>query len=193
MYWGQDRYTVQLRFKLPVAASATPKAKLAAGVLPWDCHVTGILPYNQRHAAVQSPTTDLSAVLVITDNTTGTEYFRDHVAYPIHAAQDDDDDVDDDDDDHLTDWSIETWPADSSNKYLIVTLNKATPVPDMTIWWRRPVKSCPEIELTDNHASKNTNTFAAAWEQAHAQFLQGRNQEQERVEVDIGDDSDDES
>jgi hypothetical protein len=191
LYWSQDRYTVTLRFQLPVAAaaaaSAKPKVNLAAGVLPWDCHVTGILPYHQRHAAVQSPTTNLSAVLVVTDNTTGTEYFRDHVAYPIHAERDDDDD----DNDHLTDWSIETWPANSINKYLVVTLHKATPVPNMTIWWRRPLKSCPKIELTDDHKTSSQNTFAAAWEQAHAQFLQGRNQEQERVEVDIGDDDDD--
>jgi hypothetical protein len=221
LYWSQDRYTVVLRFQLPVAdadadvdaadvASSKAKQAQAAGVLPWDCHVTGILPYHQRHAAVQSPTTDYCATLVIIDNstnstntTTGTgtpaEYFRDHVAYPIHAAAQDDNDPDDDDDDddkYLTDWSIETWPANSLNKYLIVTLNKATPVPNMTIWWRRPVRSCPEIDLTDDHASTststNTNTFAAAWEQAHAQFLQGRtNQEQKRVEVDIGNDDDD--
>jgi hypothetical protein len=187
LYWSQDRYTVTLRFQLPVSAatSTKPKAKLDAGVLPWDCHVTGILPYNQRHAAVQSLTTDLSATLVITDNTNGSEYFRDHVAYPIHAAQDDDDD----DDNNLTDWSIETWPADSPNKYLIVTLSKATPVPNMTIWWRRPVRSCPEIELTTDHQNTSTSTFAAAWEQAHAEFRQGR-QEQTRVEVDVGSDDD---
>lgn len=194
LYWSQDRYMVVLRFQLPVAASAKAKAKLAPGVLPWDCHVTGILPYEQRHAAVQSLTTDLSATLVITDNANGKEYFRDHVAYPIHAAQDDDDN-DDDDDNNLTDWSIETWPADGGLKYLIVTLYKATPVPDMTIWWRRPVRSCPEIDLTDNHGSSkstSTNTFAAVWEQAHAQFRQGRAAEQTRVEVDVGDDDDNE-
>jgi hypothetical protein len=190
LYWSQDRYAVTLRFQLPVSATASvePKPKLAAGVLPWICYVTGLLPYNQRHAAVQSPTTDLSATLVIIDNTTGSEYFRDHIAYPIHAAQDDDDD---DAEDHLTDWSIETWPADSPNKYLIVTLNKATPVPNMTIWWRRPVRSCPEIEMTTDHsASQSQTTFAAAWEQAHEQFLQGR-QEQTRVEVDVGSDDED--
>jgi hypothetical protein len=194
---------VVLRFQLPIAPSANNnnnnKVKLAAaaaaaGVLPWDCRVTGILPYNQRHAAVQiqSSTTDLSAVIVITDNTTGSEYFRDHVAYPIHAEKDDDDD----DGDNLTDWSIETWPADGLDKYLIVTLYKATPVPNMTIWWRRPVRSCPEIDLTDTQTSQSQSsqqTFAAAWEQAHAQFLQGRQhqEQQTRVEVDIGNDDDD--
>jgi hypothetical protein len=189
LYWSQDRYTVTLRFQLPVAAAVSAKAStpLPAGVLPWDCHVSGILPYEQRHAAVQSLTTDHCATLVITDNTTGTEYVRDHVAYPIHAEQDDHDS------DNLTDWSIETWPADGLAKYLIVTLYKATPVPDMTIWWRRPLRSCPEIDLTADHTmqsqSQQTNTFAAAWEQAHAQFRQGRqDQEQERVEIDVGDD-----
>jgi hypothetical protein len=199
LYWSQDRYTVVLRFQLPpppmVSTAAAATSAGTARSRPWDCHVKGLLPYDQRHAAVQSLTTDYSASLVITDRTTDTEYFRDYVAYPVHAAQGDDVN------DNETDWSIEMWPASDGIKYLTVTLQKATPVPGMTIWWRRPVRSCPEIELTaDTHTSSSSsssqqkNAFAVAWEQAHAQFRQGRSSGQERIEVDLTDnvDGDDE-
>jgi hypothetical protein len=201
LYWSQDRYTVVLRFQLPPAATI---AVSAAGVTSrsrpaWDCRVMGLLPYEQRHAAVQSLTTDYSASLVITNNTTKTEYFRDYVAYPVHAAQGDDVDTDDIE----TDWSIETWPAASEcgHKYLMVTLHKATPVPNMTIWWRRPFRSCPEIDLTPpasaddtpKDANSSKNAFAVAWEQAHAQFRQGRSAEPERIEVDLTDNDGDET
>jgi hypothetical protein len=182
LFWSQDRYTVQLRFQLPVIpAKATTRA---SGTRPFDCRVSGILPYEQRHSAVQSS----HASLVITDNTTGSEWFRDDVAYPVYAAQDDNDD----NDDGQVDWSIETWQ--DGMKYLVVTLYKATPVPDMTLWWRRPTQKCPEIELSssaslNSSTSDKTNTnqngsqFAAAWEEAHAKFRQGR-QEQDRIEID---------
>lgn len=141
LYWTQDRDSAELRFGL--SASSSSKVE-------WQCRVNGILPYSQRHAAVaaEPPT------LVIQRDTE--IWFQDTLPHAVHAAQDED----------TVDWSIEVY---NNTKFLVVTLYKATPVPNVTIWWKQPTTSSPTIALDWQSAKSD---WTKVWDEAHAQFRQ---------------------
>jgi hypothetical protein len=66
-------------------------------------------------------------------------------------------------DDHV-EWMVETV---LEHKYLVITLCKATLMPIMTIWWKRPMTQFQEIDVdVPTSASK----FQETWMEAHEQF-----------------------
>lgn len=185
LYWTQDRYTVTLRFLLPAVAGtlsppksnhdrdhgnvSTPTNNSNNNKPRWNCTVTPLLPYEQRHAAVSTTLPHL----IITCN--DAVWFQDDLPHAVHADQNDgtNDNVSNDSKRNnnaggkgAVDWEIESY---RQTRYLTATLGKATPVPDVTIQWRRACTKCPEIALLK---SPSAASFATAWEKAHQQFQQ---------------------
>jgi hypothetical protein len=70
------------------------------------------------------------------------------------------------------DWTIERVTENDQNPtetlYMVVTLNKATPIHGMTLWWKKPFLDAPEISL--ERFSSGSHAFAKAWKEAHHQF-----------------------
>jgi hypothetical protein len=54
---------------------------------------------------------------------------------------------------------------------MVILLNKATPMPGMSLWWNKPFQDAPEIPV-EEFSSRNANglAFAEAWKDAHQQF-----------------------
>jgi len=157
LYWCQDRYSVTLRVELPSEHS-------------WTCEVTNFLPFDDRYRAVGSP--EHAPHLVIrrqqpkgeikpsssTENR-GDILLESDFAYPIHAEEDSGESAD---------WSIEKLAQ--GKKFMAVTVLKATPMEGITLWWKRPLVDCKEIELTWRSEEGKNNAFAQAWDDAHKTF-----------------------
>lgn len=155
--WCQDRYSVTLRVELPSEHS-------------WTCEVANLLPFDDRYCAVGSP--EHAPHLVIrrqqpkgdiksssSMENRGDVLFESDFAYPIHAEEDND---------GSADWSIEKLAQ--VKKFMAVTVFKATPMAGMTLWWKRPLVDCKEIELTWRSDEGKNNAFTQAWNDAHKAF-----------------------
>jgi len=209
LYWTQDRYEVTLRYQLHETEKVT------------SVGVDGILPYRDRCSAVGSAKPRLtcradqragegggnkkqSLPVVLLE---GSE-----LPHPVHLAEEDDA-GDNNGDDHL-DWSVVVLEDElasmvvipeaneppgsrssrnSRTRFLVITLRKAVPVPDVTVWWRRPLVAFPEVDLetirNDDGGCYSqargtrgvpSGDFRAAWEEAHRIFRAGQEKRKQR-------------
>jgi hypothetical protein len=126
----------------------------------------------------------------------------DDLVYPVHCPEDQEDESDSENDgteeraesmvgksidwaiEHVSRASYEKGPdgraidtLDDRVRFIRLTLHKATPVPAVTWWWKRPTLSCPEVVLRDASAAQDAsesatpqNAWATAWDEAHRQF-----------------------
>jgi hypothetical protein len=114
---------------------------------------------------------------------------EDTLAHPVYSPEDYDEDE--------VDWSIQNYSRTSSTvvkssgenndtntnespdlfpfeKYILITLYKATPMMGMTFWWKR----CLLSETKDATIVHNSNeiqrkqAFQKVWDEAHEQFQQ---------------------
>lgn len=140
LYWSQDRETVVLRMEIE-------KRRANSSI-----HVTlqGALPYRNRHCA----TTETCHLCITHEN--DVVMLEGDLPHPVYV-QDDDDDVE---------WMVETV---LQHKYLVITLYKATPMPNMTLWWKRPMTQFQEINGIVPTTS-NSSKFQEAWTRAHDEF-----------------------
>lgn len=176
LYWSQDRYCTVLRFPLP------PKQqKESSSSVSYMCCVTNILSYLDRHNAIftsERPLQHLSITRsATTKTTTGTEIknsvaFEGDLVYPVHLAEDDD----------QVDWTIENCLNDEQQqqqqRVMVITLYKATPMHGVTVWWKRPLEQCPEVDLATvrgqppgkKETPEQQQSFQKVWKEAHAAF-----------------------
>ncbi|GKY95781.1 hypothetical protein MPSEU_000538800 [Mayamaea pseudoterrestris] len=140
VYWSQDRYSVMIRIALPEEGK-------------WTCVVSSLLAYADRFVAVGSGPKSLLEVWRA--DLTNSVLMRSEIAYPVHATEDDEG----------VDWSIERIGV---QRFLSVTLNKATPMAGMTLWWKRPLSEMKEISMDWREPS--STSFQKVWNEAHAQF-----------------------
>jgi hypothetical protein len=146
--------------------------KVQGGTAPPQLTIT--MAYND---VAQNPNSSHSETIVT--------WFTDSMMYPIHRSEEDDIAIGNDDVDPTNvDWSIESIvkPSDMTQspiptlhegtiRFIRITLHKATPVPSMTWWWKRPITSCPEINPHESSASSNTSSsMVTVWEEAHRMF-----------------------
>jgi hypothetical protein len=166
LYWSQDRYSVTIRIQIPTAdkqcvvpLQATTKACKDG----WNVHVSGMLSYADRHCAVMGhhhqQQEQPPRLLQVTR--AGAIWWQDTLLYPVHHA------ADDDDEDDNVEWCVEETTTTGSS-YLTVVLYKAVPMHGMTVWWKRPVASCPDVPQKDK--VEGSSLFAKAWNEAHEQF-----------------------
>lgn len=124
--------------------------------------VEGILPYADRWSAVGSS----KAKLVCKS---GEEVLlKGELPHAVHLAEED----------LATDWSVED---EQMHRFLVVTLLKAVPMQGLTVWWRRPLTSFAEADLTtirgDDKSKQQgaaSKDFLDAWEEAHKIFREGK-------------------
>lgn len=150
LYWSQDRETVTLRMKIPLDTKASSVQVL----------LKGAVSVEDRHAATL---TNTKPTLQITVN--HTTLLEGQLPYPVYLQ------------DNVMDWTLETF---HNQKYLVVSLNKATPMPGMTINWTRPMMHFDEIKLPE---SSKISSFQQAWNEAHEQFREKMQQKQKKQNV----------
>lgn len=68
--------------------------------------------------------------------------------------------------------------SEEDDRYIVVTMLKATPVPGMTLWWKKLFQEHDEeIPLTWLSDQQNgSSSFQRAWDEAHKQFIKDRQQ-----------------
>ena len=94
-----------------------------------DVTLQGAIPYVNRHCATTE--TCHSRISSTTTHNVMFEGKQRHAAYEEEK------------DDHV-EWMVETV---LEHKYLVMTLCKTTPMPIMTIWWKRPMTQFQEINV----------------------------------------------
>jgi hypothetical protein len=142
LYWCQDRYSVTLHISVPAEGK-------------WTCNVSNMLAFVDRFAAVGNA--NKSVLEIRRADETDNVLLQAELAYPVHAAEDEEHDVD---------WSIESHGTD---KYMFVTLHKATQMAGVTLWWKRPLSEMKEISL--EWRDQASTSFQNVWNEAHDQFL----------------------
>lgn len=155
LYWCQDRNIVTLR--LVLHPEGDENSEITAKQL--RARVKGqVYSYKDRHSAVG---THKTATLEISYKKGGTEevLLQGTLPHAIHKEEDDEEE-----ETTTLEWTIE---MNGPGRHLQVVLYKATPMPDMVIWWKRPLMEFPEIELPSD--DRNTS-FQDAWNEAHQQF-----------------------
>jgi len=139
LYWSQDGETVILRLTVPTdTRSSDVTVVLEGAVSHQDCHCATL--------------TEKRPTLTVTINTV--VVLEGELPYPVFMEED------------ILDWTLET--CDEKNKHLVISLNKAMPMPGMTLWWTRPMIQFEEIQLLET----GNTSFQQAWDEAHAQFQQ---------------------
>jgi hypothetical protein len=139
IYWSQDREMVMLRMNI------SPHVK-GSNI---DVTLKGAIPYTNRHCATISETCTLSI------SSSDTVILEGELPHAVYYG----------DEEEEVDWMLEFV---RETKYLVITLYKATPMPNMTIWWKRPLTQFEEIDV-DVITCHNTS-FQEAWAEAHEQF-----------------------
>ena len=142
--------------------SVTLRLELGKGEKVKSVVVDGILPYADRWSAVGSTKVKLICK-------SGQEVLLEgELPHAVHLAEED----------LAVDWSVED---EQMHRFLVVTLHKAVPMQGLTVWWRRPLMSFPEADLTDirgDDKSKQqgaaSKEFLDAWEEAHKIFREGK-------------------
>jgi hypothetical protein len=116
-----------------------------------NIHVTleGAIPYTNRHCAT---TTEPCTLFVSSNN--DTVILEGKLPHAVYVENDNE-----------VDWMLELV---RDKKYLVLTLHKATPMPNMTIWWKRPLTQFDEMAIDVVTASQTQ--FQETWAEAHEQF-----------------------
>jgi hypothetical protein len=147
--WSQDRATVHVRF--PIDGTKPTKE--------YDVVVSNVLPYRDRHCAVL--TNAAPPQLVVRHPKSDTPLLNGTLSHPVYIS---------DDDDGVVDWSIETIRLGHSvERYILILLNKATPMDGITLWW----KQCFQEETVPAElppATPQQIALQEAWKTAHSQF-----------------------
>jgi hypothetical protein len=151
LLWSQDRHTVTLRLVLQDGAC----------VQGWNCRVKNVLDFKDRNCAVGSCLQTLEIHL------NESIWLRDELPHAVHLDEEED----------SIDWCIQRW---HSIPYIVVNLRKAVPMQEVTMWWKQPLKSCPEISLTWREADQERG-FQRAWKEAHELFHKQVDEKQGRV------------
>ena len=162
IYWSQDRYSVTVRIELPNDEPNANKAK-------WTCVASNILSYQDRFTATAIDSDHHKPHIAIVNQTDGRRLIESHIPYPVYFAEDDD---------GVLDWSIE---SDSTQpKFMVITLNKASPMQGLTLWWKRPLAICQESKLEWRRQEQDggVDAFSAAWKEAHEQFRRKRQKDE---------------
>ena len=148
LYWSQDRETVVLRMNISPHVKGSNINVMLEGA---------IVPYRNRHCA---STTDTCA-LSISFNDTNKVLLEEQLPHAVYVLEEEEKEVE---------WMLEFVQG---KKYLVITLYKATPMPNMTIWWKRPLMQFEEIDIhvfNNNNNNNNSIQFQVAWAKAHVQF-----------------------
>jgi hypothetical protein len=140
LFWSQDRYLVCIRLELAKEEKIN------------SVQVKGAVSYANRFCAVGTVKPKL-----IVHSTDMACLVEGELPHPVHFAQDEDE----------IEWSVER--SSSDERFLAITLYKAVPMQDLSIWWRRPLMSFDEIELGKD-SNKTSKEFQNAWEEAHRLF-----------------------
>lgn len=180
LYWSQDRYEVVLRTKLP-SEVLTKSVRIA---IDGKVH-----RYDDRHCA----TLDKVGIRVTATRPTGAAkddnnnnkqlsnelvLLEGTLSYPIHYPQDHDADTD------TLDWTIESVSSslssssslspvpgslsDTTQRFFCLTLLKASPMHEVTLWWK---KTFEEIDETvESPSAGKANDWKGAWDEAHKLF-----------------------
>ena len=148
LFWSQDRYSVTLRIALPFEMKMKIKT----------VQVEGTLPYSERNMATGS---QLPRLCVHGDGDSSTVWFHQcELPHPVHLAEDENE----------IDWTV---VSHNHVRYLTIVLYKATPMPGMFLWWKRPLTNCPERPLeNDEEISQSSLAFQRAWNDAQQQFTE---------------------
>jgi hypothetical protein len=198
LYWSQTRYAVTLRLEF-VQGGEVGATTTSPAIHSKDIRVTveGILPFQERQMAVGT----LKPKLQVYASTATNEkivLLHDELPHPVHLPQDDEEE----ETGNLKknhgqvvgvrplDWVIERQVLTDA-PYISITLFKAVPMMGMSIWWKRPLLSVPELDYnvinpgdranscTTGNTNNNGQAFAQAWEEAHRMFREKRQQENE--------------
>jgi hypothetical protein len=191
VHWSQDRLTVTIRVRLPssrdedldmlskskLAVTTTSKQQQQGG--RYLCTVSHMLPYGRRDSAVSQERCRLRIVDRWWGGSDGGVVVDGELPHPVHANQDDNDDDKEvkagDDMAQIDDWVIQRIHDDAAGtdvKWIEVSLNKASPMSGLTLWWKQPFVDAPEIpaERLPTSSSASSQAFASAWKEAHEQF-----------------------
>ena len=153
LYWTQDREAVVLRLLV------------SSDIKGSHVHVSlaGAVPYEDRHCATMTANNKPTLTIATTTTTNNNNYhilLQGELPYPVYRQEDD-----------TIDWCLETVRDDK--KILTLTLYKATPMPNMTLWWNRLMMQFEEISLPDPSSTSNSSRrFQEAWAEAHKQYQQ---------------------
>ena len=158
LHWSQDRYSVTLRFGLPLQEGAEKAANPSS---KWKCRINGpVLSYADRNTAVSAERSRLQ-IWNANEPSSSTEYLVDEeISYPIHWEEDSEGEVD---------WTIERLSHNSKQSFFTISLMKASPMDGLVLWWKKPLASCPEVTVNDPSKASATD-FQQAWKEAHEQF-----------------------
>jgi len=165
LYWSQDRQVVWCRFRIP------PDVPSKDLTVEWSGH---IYRYADRFTAVG--TSSLSSSSNNTNNNTASFrishgqqlLLQGDLPHPIHYTEDDDDDDEHDSEQQQElDWEIDRDGNDQ--RYILLTLPKATPMYGMSIQWKRPLQQVPLPSADDDNTNKSSQ-FQQAWDEAHIMF-----------------------
>jgi hypothetical protein len=147
--WSQDRASVHIR--VPIDGTTTAKE--------YDVAVTNVLPYRDRHCAVLTNAAPLQ--LVVRHGKSDVPLLSGTLSHPVYVTEDDD---------GVVDWSIETMRlGDSEERYILILLNKATPMDGVTLWWKQCLQEETERAALPP-ATPQQVALQEAWKEAHAQF-----------------------
>ncbi|KAL7548814.1 hypothetical protein ACHAWF_012073 [Thalassiosira exigua] len=204
-YWSQDRRSVVLRLGFPPATFPTRGIRV---------RVVGALPYEERECAVGGGSTSgeaggeasfgsVEVVSVLNETKEETALLRRNLPRPIHLDRDEEE----------VDWEIEDrlGAGDGDDdcegdelectKLVTITMSKAVPMAGVVLWWDRPLKGYPAIDVStiqerqgksrvkkgegQQGGDEKEDAFRRAWEEAHATFREKvKSREKTSVEVD---------
>jgi hypothetical protein len=167
LYWSQTRETVSIRIEVPAHARARNVQVLLDGAVS--------VPQQHHHHDDRTTTTSAAVTwtqsrptLKITTTATATRQedatsqrmvlLEGTLAYPVYVEEEEG-----------LDWTLESA---HEKKYIVVTLDKVTPVAGMTLWWTRPIEGIMEEVVHPQLDRRNGggSSFPQAWKEAHEQF-----------------------
>lgn len=172
--WSQDRMMIHIR--IPIHSHRK---------LKYHVHVSNMLSYPDRHCATFTTESAKQQLVVSSSsiqedrssNTNNDVLLEGTLTYPVYLPEDYDDDE--------VDWSIQHYNAAANDasigatstlpleKYILITLYKATPMMGMTIWWKRCLTSeTNDATIVSNNDSLQKQAFQKVWDEAHEQFQQ---------------------
>lgn len=166
LFWSQDRYSVTFRLALP--SNDIPGKHI-------QVKLQGVHPYASRSIAVGND--KVASLKLITSNNNNTVLLEGDFPHAIHAAEDNVSE-----DNNTADWEIDrVVEAGKQVSYWVMTVQKATPMEGLVIWWKHPLKQFPEIEArqANPNNSAKAEAFQQAWDEAHRQFREKAKQKNE--------------
>ncbi|CAJ1970066.1 unnamed protein product [Cylindrotheca closterium] len=152
LYWSQGRYSVLLRLEL----FQEEKIK--------SVQVNGSVSYRDRFCAVGSsrPTIQVHSTSAAAAKSEELKLLLEgELPHAVHFSEDEDE----------IEWSVERSNRDE--RFLTITLFKASPIQDVSVWWQRPLMAFDEIEI-ETKSDSGPQSFQQAWEEAHKIFQQRR-------------------